>query len=782
MAILKRHRLLSFAFSALAASTLTVGAPLLADDAPAAGVDQATVVDGGSIGTVRPKNPCRLLDDPDIVDTADGLRFWLAAECEEDGAGGGTGGGDGEKPPTEEPPPAAARPDAESLMKPRARAVARTGGDVQVNDSTPENGGSTSQSETTLARNPNNGTICSVYMDLFAFDNNQGLVGHARSTDGGLSFGNQATLHPDSFGDPVVAWRQADSAFYLSTLYDLNGTSFGVDLWRSSDDCVSFQYVSRISGVNAIDRPYLLVDNHPSSPYSGRIYSGYRTGTNMSIEWSDNGGATWSAPVQVGQTFGNGFSSSQGFHMAVDPAGSGKLYVAFTRMSTLFSTNDRIDVPVFSSTNGGATWATLGVALTNAQRSYVPSSVCPNATRKTLKGGMRHLPTPQIAVGVNGVVHLVYSYDPDGFNTGDVIDVFYRRSTNGGVTWGPELRLNDDATLNDQYHPTVSSNPTNNTVVATWYDRRQDPNNLRFAVYQRISTDGGVTWGPNLQVSDLSTPPRLDDLATGGSANCYHGDYDQQIQTDTQALIQWSDDRGLVSGHGDANVYFDLQNLPNPSCCLSAASVSSYALGNNQGVTVPETSAAFCALGTWAPASWTGACRVDDSSTADGLWTMSTQNATGAFHCVDRTGSCPPSPTWNDFRVYNNDIAVDGDQYAYCALGDMKRNVGGGSCGSNYDAASNEWRFSAQDADCRFLCIRRDAVCSGFATTPLAVDGRSAPANQSVSTTDYAYCAAATVSPSYLATPVCEATLDTVNSEWDLSASGAFCRFLCIDG
>ncbi|MCW5854336.1 MAG: hypothetical protein KIT87_29980, partial [Anaerolineae bacterium] len=30
---------------------------------------------------------------------------------------------------------------------------------------------------------------------------------------------------------------------------------------------------------------------------------------------------------------------------------------------------------------------------------------------------------------------VVYSRDPDGLNTGDVIDVFYRRSTDNGATW-----------------------------------------------------------------------------------------------------------------------------------------------------------------------------------------------------------------------------------------------------------------------------------------------------------------------------------------------------------
>lgn len=54
---------------------------------------------------------------------------------------------------------------------------------------------------------------------------------------------------------------------------------------------------------------------------------------------------------------------------------------------------------------------------------------------------------------------MVYVYDPDGLNVGDVINTYYRRSTDSGATWGPEIQLNDDGTLTDQFFPTVSVGP-----------------------------------------------------------------------------------------------------------------------------------------------------------------------------------------------------------------------------------------------------------------------------------------------------------------------------------
>ena len=59
---------------------------------------------------------------------------------------------------------------------------------------------------------------------------------------------------------------------------------------------------------------------------------------------------------------------------------------------------------------------------------------------------------------------------------GDAVNVYYRRSTDSGATWGTEVLLNDDGTTRDQFFPTLSVGASN-VVSAAWYDRRHDPNN-----------------------------------------------------------------------------------------------------------------------------------------------------------------------------------------------------------------------------------------------------------------------------------------------------------------
>ncbi len=230
-------------------------------------------------------------------------------------------------------------------------------------------------------------------------------------------------------------------------------------------------------------------------------------------------------------------------------APNGDVYVAWVRWTPYPS--GPIDIQIVRSTNGGTTYAPVTNPLTSAinPRASGPTGTC---GRPALNGNIRYLPSPQIAVTPNGNLHVVYVRDPDGLNTGDVIDVYYRRSTDSGATWGPEVLLNDDGTTRDQFFPTISAGPTGR-VVSTWYDRRLDANNLLFDYYMRVSHDGGVTWQPSVRVSDVSSPVYIDPAL----ATCYHGDYDQQVQDAGFGYIGWSDDRNIQSGHQDPDIWFD---------------------------------------------------------------------------------------------------------------------------------------------------------------------------------------------------------------------------------
>jgi hypothetical protein len=230
----------------------------------------------------------------------------------------------------------------------------------------------------------------------------------------------------------------------------------------------------------------------------------------------------------------------QGAWPAVAP--NGDVFVGWVK------TGSTMTIEIARSTDGGASFSTV---TSPAAGKEIPSNAAASSAcfRSALKGNIRYLPSPQVVVGPDGVLHTVYSYNPAG---ADECDAFYRRSTDSGATWGPEIRLHDDTSTSDQFFPTLSVGQTN-VVSATWYDRRLDPNNLLVDHYQSFSFDGGLTWEANQRLSDVSTPIYLDpNLAT-----CYHGDYDTHIQTATHAVTQWADDRNMLGGHNDPDVHSD---------------------------------------------------------------------------------------------------------------------------------------------------------------------------------------------------------------------------------
>jgi len=413
--------------------------------------------------------------------------------------------------------------------------------DALVNDRTGEDGVSTTQSETSIAENPNTGTVCSAFNDSFHLFSGDGLTGFSRSTDGGATWQDQGPVGSNTSGDPAIAWSQRDNAFYIATL----SQTAGIELNVSTDDCRSFSFAG-VPATNGDDKELIAIDNNPASPFYGRIYVAWLDvgfGARISLTTSDNGGSTWSPQIALSDSG----DAVQGAWPVVAP--NGDMFVAWLHW---FSFPDGpFEIEIARSTNGGATFSKVTPPVTGKE---VPRDASWSGTcdRSALKGGIRYSPSPQIAVASDGTLHSIYSYDPDGFDVGDVVNVYYRRSTDNGATWETEIQLNDVST-NDQYSPTLAAGP-DGVVLASWYDRRLDTNNLLQDVFRSVSTDGGLTWSSNERLTDVSSPIELDPVLLP----CYHGDYDTSIVTSTgDQISQWSDDRNTVDGRNDPDVWTD---------------------------------------------------------------------------------------------------------------------------------------------------------------------------------------------------------------------------------
>jgi Neuraminidase (sialidase) len=155
----------------------------------------------------------------------------------------------------------------------------------------------------------------------------------------------------------------------------------------------------------------------------------------------------------------------------------------------------------------------------------------------------------QLAAGSGSTV----GYDYTRRDGGDLGNIYFVRSTDNGKTWSAPVKLNDDSGSRAQWMPALAETSAGH-LVATWYDRRNTTNDdyQRFA---SVSIDGGVTWGPNEKVSDVTIkqPKQPDPFVQA----CYAGDYNLDFAKSTSVLDAWTDGRVAISGTNQQDVFYD---------------------------------------------------------------------------------------------------------------------------------------------------------------------------------------------------------------------------------
>jgi hypothetical protein len=118
--------------------------------------------------------------------------------------------------------------------------------------------------------------------------------------------------------------------------------------------------------------------------------------------------------------------------------------------------------------------------------------------------GMLFLAIDHSGGPTNNNIYMLASVAPPGRNTTDVMFV---RSTDGGLTFSPPHKVNDDPVNPSKWHwfGTFAVAP-NGRLDAVWYDTRNAANNTDSQLFYSWSTDAGVTWSPNVEVSNAFIP------------------------------------------------------------------------------------------------------------------------------------------------------------------------------------------------------------------------------------------------------------------------------------
>jgi hypothetical protein len=355
---------------------------------------------------------------------------------------------------------------------------------------------------------------------------NQVIVGHDAAlvtmntfytTDGGLTWSpviiDNATdgLTSTLRFDPTVAFDD-DGNVYVGYGARVNngGNQRTVVVCRSTDGGASYPQCTSISTTPDIgtlpgnDKWHLATGPDPANPTQQNVYIAWTqniteaSGTDQRIvvSRSTDGGATFSAPIIINDP---SIAGTKANNLFADPAvgPNGELYVAWHDISAGQVWIDR-------STDGGLTFGT-DVLVTNSSAGF-KTSIPAQPDRGV--GVMPTIDTDRSGGPNNGRIYLAYS--DLGAGGANDFDVLVRSSSDGGLTWTTAVVVHDDGGTNSQFLPWVDVDQQTGKVVAVWYDARNDANNKKVEVFLAVSDDGGLTWRPNVLVSDSPSDMSVD--------------------------------------------------------------------------------------------------------------------------------------------------------------------------------------------------------------------------------------------------------------------------------
>ena len=158
----------------------------------------------------------------------------------------------------------------------------------------------------------------------------------------------------------------------------------------------------------------------------------------------------------------------------------------------------------------------------------------------------------------SGRGYIVYT-QPGAFG----LDILLRYSDDQAQTWSAPVRVNDDATANDQFLPWIDVGLNNGIVGVIFYDTREDPLNRLARTYAAVSHTGGTSFEPNLPVADVQS-----NNSTSNPFR-YQGNYLEYVGVavgDEAVHMVWTDTRWNwpTDFGGPYRYYYDSITLPEP--------------------------------------------------------------------------------------------------------------------------------------------------------------------------------------------------------------------------
>jgi hypothetical protein len=305
------------------------------------------------------------------------------------------------------------------------------------------------------------------------------------TTDAGTTWTFPGVLENNVFrSDPVLKSDEVGNFFYLSLL-----ESFCDNMYGSLDFGQTWTRLQPDGDAGGGDKQWFTIDK-TSGPGHGFQYQAWSTAAPCSFgqfSRSTDGGITWMSPINIPDTPVWG---------TLDVDTNGNLFIGGGDFGSQF----------------------FCVRSSNAQNPAVTPSfdqeVSVNLGGSVLFGaainpgglaGQIFLAIDRSGTATNNNIYMLATVQQFGASNGS--DVMFTRSTDGGLTFSAPQRITDDPVNPNKWHwfGTLAVAP-NGRIDSVWLDTRNAVNNTDSQLFYSWSTDGGVTWAPNIEVSNSFTP------------------------------------------------------------------------------------------------------------------------------------------------------------------------------------------------------------------------------------------------------------------------------------
>jgi hypothetical protein len=462
------------------------------------------------------------------------------------------------------------------------------------------------------------------------------------TTDGGLTWHQGRDPHSGSGGDSGAVWLTTDpkSAIFMS----LDCCTHSLNLSKTTDAGASWAAFSNVATPGfSYDRPYVWIDQDPTSPYYGRLYAttalfGASNYFTVGSQWSSDGGISWSPFIAWVDPYEYARMENADQFASLAAESNGTVVGAWLRGMCCHDVPEIVvpnKIMWTRSTDGGATFPISGTITTvPVDRSMSINSHSP--------AGFKWNAAPNIAADpIDGTLYAVWvAYRIP--NQPSSAAVYFARGTPDGTSWtAPSLLYDNPDPGLFQYMPWLQV--SRDHVVHASFGATVTNNNTLAEFYVQ-STDRGNTFSVPFMVSEHTFTPAT-----------FMGDYQAAsvggYSTDHGALfVTWTENSGGTDQWGRIGTF-----------PLSAGTATPTALTVTPSPTYPPSTSTSTPSGsTNTPTNTPCTISFTDVQPSDYFY-----EAVRYLYCAGVVSGYPD----NTFRPYNNTTRAQLSKIAVLAEG-----------------------------------------------------------------------------------------------------------------